>query len=61
MQPSLEQTLEKKVKAAEAAVKLKYFKEFCNAKPAELDEIWAKMSALNSVVFELIKAIRKPE
>ena len=58
-QPSLEETIINKVESAKIATQEKYFKEFIKAdNDLERNEIGAKVNALKSVTFDLIKAIR---
>ena len=58
-QPSLEETIINKVNSAKVATQEKYFKQFVKCKDdTERNEIGAKANALDSVVFDLIKAIR---
>lgn len=54
-----EETLERKANKSKDAVKLKYFKQFCNAKTFdERLEIDAKMKVLEAVIYDLIKDIK---
>ena len=58
-QPSLEETIVNKIGIAKATTQEKYFKQFCSAKDETVrNEIGSKMSALDSVTFDLIKGIR---
>ena len=58
-QQSLEETIINKINSAKVATQEKYFKQFVKCKDdTERNEIGAKANALDSVVFDLIKAIR---
>ena len=57
---NLQETLVNKVNASKAQVQDKYFKQFVAAKDAkERDVIGDKMNVLDSVIFDLIKELRK--
>ena len=56
---NLEQTIIDKINLAKAQTQEKYFKQFVKLDTdVERNEISAKMNALDSVVFDLTKALR---
>jgi hypothetical protein len=58
-QQSLEQTIIDKINSAKVATQEKLFKQFVKSlTDEERNKIGAKMNVLDSVVFDLIKAIR---